>query len=240
MENMPQISEFSSALVSFADLAAKLRMFLTPGECMKNRLLFIVCLFAPTVVHADTFLVTQSGNQCGTGPISIACGLPGNTWTYSFLTDSNPTPVSSSTGFNFEAAISDFAFYIDGVLQTLTTTPTLVTWFNAVDDGGLEILDPSFRLIVTEGAQLYTNGETNPVMTPGEYVFITEKIPGISTPAWFPLSITPVPEPSTWGLLLIVIGLLGLMRRRLVPASREGHFKNHWSADAEGSVTASD
>lgn len=188
---------------------------------MKTTLLFLFFLLAAPVAFADNLLVTQSGDECGTGQITTACGVPGDTWTYSFITESNPTPIESVPGFNFEASISDFEYYINGVLQTLSTIPTVVEWFNASDGGGFEISGLPSNLIVTTGRELYSNGEDSPDITPGDYTFVDEVIPGIASAAWFPLTITPVPEPSPYGFTLMIgIGLLVLIRKRMAPSSR--------------------
>jgi PEP-CTERM motif len=61
---------------------------------------------------------------------------------------------------------------------------------------------------IMQGPQIYTGSESAPVFSPGVWsVFDSSS----SSPATFALSLTPpgVPEPSTWAMMLVGVGLLG-------------------------------
>ena len=93
-----------------------------------------------------------------------------------------------------------------------------LTFYNAAIGGGMEILDfyGDTLLLSTDGPQLYTGGETNPVFRLGTFGLTEFMGTGSYT-----LTITdldagpsPVPEPASTAMLLGGLGLMYASRKR--------------------------
>lgn len=93
-----------------------------------------------------------------------------------------------------------------------------VYFYSAANDGGLEIYDfwAGSTLVLTDGPQLYTGTEDNPVFTTG--VFALTEFEGSGnyrlTISEVLAPIAAVPEPATGALLLGGMGLMVAIRRR--------------------------
>lgn len=108
-----------------------------------------------------------------------------------------------------------FAFYdVEGFPDAIFSVAD-VTFYSADAGGGLVIEDfyGGYGLVVTDGPQLYTGTEANPVFKLG--TFSLTEYQGAGT---YTLNISTVaaavPEPETYGMLLGGLGLMGAMLRR--------------------------
>ncbi len=97
----------------------------------------------------------------------------------------------------------DVGFYIDAVDGTVDGAPdTLDLYFaNELDGGGFSI---NSAFILTLGEQLYTGTENTPTFKTGTFA-LTE----LGGPGRYSLTITAVPEPATWAMMICGFGLVG-------------------------------
>jgi hypothetical protein len=179
-------------------------------------LVFCVLLFA-SVGSASPLLVQESGVWGSSAP-STTWSAPGESWSYSFLIDSNPTPSTYLPGDNFVAPFNNFNYFLNGV--PVATTPDTIEWYSTNNEGGL--INIYFGGILTfkvYGAQAYSGSEDSPTILPGVYplaggsVFLSAG--NTDQPITGNLTITAVPEPATIGMMLMgVAALAGLRFRR--------------------------
>ena len=120
----------------------------------------------------------------------------GANWTQS----STPNPISYDTGSDTDVAASggDVLLFL-GFLPFDPGSISSVEFNSAANGGGFS--DGS--LVSVSGPQIYTGTEANPVFTPGVYDFSD----GV-------LTISDVPEPTTWTMMILGIGGVGAMMRR--------------------------
>jgi PEP-CTERM motif len=184
--------------------------------------LFLALCCVPA--HADILIAySDSGTFSPTTP-SDAFGFsgPNETWAFSFVADSNPTPLSDvgMGGFNF--AFSDFSYTLDG--SPVAITPTFIRFFSGTNFGGFAIcFDGTIFAtctegLATDGPQMYTGTTSTPTLTPGAFLqyglgaLVGGTTYGEANPTT--LVATAVPEPSTVLPILIAMGLLALGGRR--------------------------
>lgn len=120
--------------------------------------------------------------------------------------------------------VSFFGFQMFGVNVLLNGTPTTadITFYQPGMGGGFDLSSPgligSIFDIYAPGGQLYTGSNAAP----------TFSLSSFSTTAGFPgtlgtgtLTISAVPEPDNWALLIAGFGLIGAIahRRRMVAAA---------------------
>jgi hypothetical protein len=143
-------------------------------------------LFAAASASAETLEATWTYSPSGT-PVTIA------TWEQ----DSAPTPVSFGLGEGTEIPISDFVAYAP--IQTVTS----ITYYN---NGFTPVIFSTIPLggIFVVGPQAYTGSEDAPQFAPGSF---SGNLDGDDT-LLSTLTLSAVPEPSTWALL--IAGFAGL------------------------------
>lgn len=109
-----------------------------------------------------------------------------------------PTPISSSAGQYTVVGI------YNGIGEAFGYN--YAYWYPGSNFGGLVVGGP-LSLINTSGPQSYSGGETAPVFVPGSYVESDGSIVTIT-----------VPEPATWAMMLLGLGVIGFTasRRRTV------------------------
>ena len=164
------------------------------------RLLAAAAMVGAVPVQAATYLFT----------------LTGDTDTASFVLDSSPTP-------DFVGGDPSPFFEIDGVPGSFTGSGQApgagplhigdVQFYVADAGGGFEVNDnttgaPIFSLT---GSQLFTGTVDAPTFTLGEFDFTNDFFFG---PVNEHLSITAVPEPATWAMLVLGFGVVGFAMRR--------------------------
>lgn len=149
--------------------------------------------------------------------IALALASPAQAATYlftitgdyaaSFALDSSPTPDFVDPGNVFAVAkVPGFADSSNGFAD--------ITFFSGAF-AGLLISDngDSFTwLLDAVGDQLYTGTEAAPTFKTGIFA-----LSGLGTPGAFTLRISAVPEPETWGLMIVGLGFAGAAVRRRKP-----------------------
>lgn len=138
-------------------------------------------------------------------------------YTASWQLDLAPTPDDYGNGQAF--VVWNVPGFPDAALDVAD-----IYFFNAVEGGGLEIYDfwSDTDLVVTDGLQLYSGSEANPVFNLG--TFALTEYQGTQT---YILTIAladiggggaNVPEPATGALLLGGLGIMYVLRKRVVSA----------------------
>jgi len=128
-----------------------------------------------------------------------------------FTIDSNPTPDDYGSGQGF--VLWDQPGFPDAQIGLAD-----ITFFNAAVGGGVEFDDfyGGTTLLSTDGPQLYTGDEGNPMFRLGTFE-LTE----YNGPGHYVINIaaagggSPAPEPASWAMMLGGFGLIGgTMRSR--------------------------
>lgn len=128
-------------------------------------------------------------------------------YTASFLLDSSPTPDFVEDGYLFAITqVPGFPNVPDGFAD--------VSFFSQGAAGGLLVSKDNNGfadyLLEAVGPQLYSGTEAAPTFAAGIY-----QLEGLSsTPSQFTLTISAVPEASTWGMAIAGFGIAGAALRR--------------------------
>ena len=143
--------------------------------------------------------------------LSAASPAAAATYLFSFAGDataswtlpSAPTPdLQTAGGFGFDP----FTMVLNG-----NTVTGLLVFYPAGIDGGFAFGNDLIPLINGFGDVLYTGSPTAPVFKTGSFQ-LTAFIPGV--PGSGTLTISAVPEPASWAMLIAGFGLTGAAMRR--------------------------
>lgn len=128
-------------------------------------------------------------------------------YTAQWKLDSNVTPDIFEDGVGF--AVFDVEGFPDAIFSVAD-----VYFFSAANGGGLLIEDfyLGLPLLISDGPQLYTGTEDNPVFKLG--TFALTEYQGSGSYTLNISNISAVPEPATYGMLLAGLGLMGATLRR--------------------------
>lgn len=155
-------------------------------------------LIAAAAVAAITFGATA---QAGTLLFSYS-DTAGVSFTYE--QSSTPTPATYSAGFANSVPVFDFKGSIGPYSD--------INYFTAFASGGFSTPD---GLVDGGGPQIFSGTVSNPVFAPGTFAIDEVFVQQTGT-----LTITAVPEPASWALMLVGLGSLGATlrtRRRIAP-----------------------
>jgi hypothetical protein len=197
-------------------------------------LVFCVLLLA-SVGSASPLLVQESGVWGNSAPFTT-WSAPGESWSYSFLIDSNPTPSSYSPGDNFIAPFNNFNYFLNGF--PVATTPDAIEWYSTNNEGGLINIYFGTTLFKVYGAQAYSGPESSPTILPGVYPLAGGSVFQSAGNPDQPLTgyLTITPEPATIGMMLMgVAALAGLPGSAAAPdvARSPDHWQFCRSPDQE-------
>lgn len=178
---------------------------------VKNRLLAVGSALALALVatSANAAVLIQGTGLWGAGTPTTSYSKAGTSYQFSFEL---PNPFGSST----TTAISDF-FYSFGK-TTVSTIPTSVTFYDDASSGmfDLNFLGTSLSFY---GADIGSTGKIT-TGTFGSIYNVTAGLNGGAATGTGNIATTTVgavPEPSTWAMMIIGFGALGMaMRRRRV------------------------
>jgi hypothetical protein len=119
--------------------------------------------------------------------------------TVTFELPSNPTPDSVTPGSNF------VFFATPATVGGTTATLNGLTFWNQADSYNIEYQVNDSVDFLYEGSQIYTGSEASPMFSPGTF-----KLSGVNhTPDVETLTISEVPELSTWAMMLLGFAGLG-------------------------------
>jgi hypothetical protein len=128
--------------------------------------------------------------------------LVDGSYSVSWLQDSNPTPDSSRTSIFTDIAVWD-------VTGSATAFSTL-SYYGSLVGGGFGMF---------YGPQIYSGSESSPVFSAGTYTGLYDTAAGLTGGV---LTLAAVPEPATWGMMLVGFAGLGALysvnRRRALAA----------------------
>jgi hypothetical protein len=165
-------------------------------------------LLSISSLFAAPYTVTSSGIFGSTAPVSTFSG-PNQTWSLSFVIDSNPVPIAANA-FRSTVPISGFTYLLNG--SAVSTDRTRADFFPspfgglAIDDLPMEFWGPQL--------QLFSGPTTSPTIVPGVYTGTFSAGGARVNDATLTISNAAVPEPGSIGLSVLGLIGLGLLRRR--------------------------
>jgi hypothetical protein len=191
-----------------------------------------------TAAQAAPLRVSASGVFDGSAPSSFFTA-PGATWSFSFVIDSNPVPLTdppslTESGQFTTVPFTEFVYRLDGL--AIAEAPSFTSFYNNVtNSGGLDIVfndfvaDPgsAYQALNLFGPQVYSGDEFTPTFLPGTY---DTYLPGFASSFFVyvdgvgygqgdtTIVITAVPAPAPLLLSASALLLLGLASRR--PSSK--------------------
>ena len=141
--------------------------------------------------------------------------ISGDDPTITFVLPEDPTPASFNPGNFF--AIGSTPAVVGGSPSTLA----YILFFNVPAPGNYNIeFGIGSDIFLYEGPQMYTGSEEHPMFSPsGPFLMSSVLVPGVVDH----LTISEVPEPSTWAMMALGFAGLGFARyrtsRRTAPAA---------------------
>jgi hypothetical protein len=191
----------------------------------------MAALSLATPAWAESLRVTVSGVFTAETP-ALPFSAPGAAWSMSFLVDREPEPIGVGVltvpGAFVTVPFSDFRLLVDGVERAPATQ---VSFYAGPNGGGMEVffspVEPgvlNYQSIGTLGAAYYSGSELAPRFETGNYATFSPGFTGMyvidfDNKYWQPanvVTISAVPEPAAWALMLAGVGLL-LARQRFAP-----------------------
>ena len=121
------------------------------------------------------------------------------------------TPVTSVSIPGLGFVVND----VRGTFQGISGSLADIDFYNAAAGGGLEIDDPAQgdrAVLISDGPQLYAGGELTPTFLTGSYALT--QFEGTGSYTLSIQAIAAVPEPASWGLMILGFGLVGGVMRR--------------------------
>lgn len=145
-------------------------------------------LLCAGAAHAEMYLFTVSGDYSATWQLD---------------TDQVPTGGHVGESFHYLGVGGSFPGSSWGIAD--------IYFRNSSVGGGLYIIDAgnNVPLMLSEGPQLYGGSEVDP-----EFMFGTHALTDVMGPGSYTFTISPVPEPATYGMMLAGLGLVGVALRR--------------------------
>ena len=130
-------------------------------------------------------------------------------YTASFQIDSNPAPAVRDSGRGF--VILDVEGNFPGALAGIAD----LTFYNSALGGGLYIYDfyADSTLLLTDGPQLYSGSEDAPIFNTGTFALSDFSGTGTYTLTISNPNVAAVPEPATWGMMILGFGMIGAASR---------------------------
>jgi len=178
---------------------------------VKNRLLAVGSALAMALVatSANAAVLITGNGLWGQGTTLTSYSQAGSAYQFAFEL---PNLFGSST----TSAITEFVYKLGNT--TVAAVPTSVTFYN---EDALGMFDLNFggTSVSFYGADIGSTGKITPGPF-GSYYNVTSGVNGGSSTGFGNITTTTVgavPEPSTWAMMIIGFGALGLaMRRRRV------------------------
>jgi hypothetical protein len=118
---------------------------------------------------------------------------------FSFEQSATPTPIAYQTDYSTEVAVTELSSNIGSFSD--------IIWFSAAAAGQFDTDTPN--LYVVFGPQVYGGTEADPIFAPGVFS-AQDQTDGLAGT----LTITAVPEPFGWALMIAGVSGVGLMLRR--------------------------
>jgi PEP-CTERM motif len=160
-------------------------------------------------LFAVPYTVSSSGTFNGSAPTTTLTA-PNQTWSFSFLIDSNPVPIATFSSNRTELPISGFAYRLNGSL--VSTNYASMVFSLLSNGGGFASPQVDFDLYAP---QMFSGTLASPTILPGVYTLVSPSVINGASVVGAQVTIaSAVPEPASVGLSLFGLVGLGLLRRR--------------------------
>ncbi|WBS05630.1 PEPxxWA-CTERM sorting domain-containing protein [Pseudoduganella sp. SL102] len=126
-------------------------------------------------------------------------------WQWQIDADETPDSIAPGSSLSYDFVPGRYPYGFSGYGD--------ITFYHESQGGGMFITDSwnsSFAILRGEGDQIYSGSEADPVFEPGTYTMFYD----FGGPTNFTLTISAVPEPATYAMMLGGLGLVGAALRR--------------------------